>query len=835
MSVVSVKARSFILALFIRDDGERFLLGDKGYEFTEKQLHFAANSIENDEVQKQGADGVLVAGQVRRSAVQSFDGYVGDAANYASEIEQMRRDFIAFFAKNHHFRVIYVDVNKNAWQRKGGYLVDAPEVKELYQIHPEYHVGLNFEDVNYYKYDENAEGEEILANLLNVPLSDATEGGLVWDEDGAASEDAEIEVDGETATASGEFITVDDAVGAPLSSFSLKGNTEQDGTPTPDAPVAVQTVTGENVVRITGKNLLNTHATPASDRLSDAGISYTIADDGTITTSGTSTATYKNICFDITLPAGTYKFSGCPSGGTIDSYSFALQVGSTLYYDYGSGATFTLSGQTTVMAYPVRLGGNTGVDMNGKVFKPMITASTASQDYEAYQEQSYEVNLGKNLLDMSQTFTQGTIDTSGNIVPNNNTVLTDYIAVKGSTSYVLSQVQKTTSKTVKVNIVSYFDTSKTFIGRFQVLTLDPQTFTTPSNCGYIRFGYYTSNGLPIASWLDYVEELQLEQGTRPTPYADYFTPIELCKLGNYQDYIYKSGDDWYVHKETNKILVDGSENWQYPDSGTSYTFFQFSRNNFRSKYGASADFVASNSEVGFAKSDKFVQILGTSAAARLAQGISFSTEGNGWFRISVPNTVATTVDAFKTWLTSNNATVYYALATPTDTQITNQALIEQLEAILAAHAYAGTNNITTVIAAGNAQGELEIEYYTDYNWEIVGGGYIWSDGGSSGPTIVHNESIISVSPVWTVYGPALNPQLENTTTGESIQYVGMVADGQTLTIDMGEQTASLDGLNVVSNIAGSWIDLAVGRNVLVYSAGSSNVPDSEIGWSEIVG
>lgn len=248
MSVVSVKARSFILALFIRDDGERFLLGDNGYDFKDSQLHFVANTIENDEVVKQGADGVIVAGQVRRASVQSFDGYVGDATMAKETIEQMRRDFFAFFVKGHHFRVIYIDCNRNAWQRKGGYLVDAPEVKELWQIHPEYHVGLNFEDVNYYSYDEDADGNEILANLLDIPVSTAVAGGLVWDEDGAVSEDAVVDHDAESAGAQGKSVYINDAAEAPLSAFKLDGETSQNGTPTPDAPIPVQTVTGGGYV-----------------------------------------------------------------------------------------------------------------------------------------------------------------------------------------------------------------------------------------------------------------------------------------------------------------------------------------------------------------------------------------------------------------------------------------------------------------------------------------------------------------------------------------------------------------------------------------------------------
>jgi phage-related protein len=56
--------------------------------------------------------------------------------------------------------------------------------------------------------------------------------------------------------------------------------------------------------------------------------------------------------------------------------------------------------------------------------------------------------------------------------------------------------------------------------------------------------------------------------------------------------------------------------------------------------------------------------------------------------------------------------LYYALATPTDTEITNEALIAQLDALLnTARTYAGINNIFTITP--NEQGTLEITYYTE--------------------------------------------------------------------------------------------------------------------------
>lgn len=181
MAVPTVTTQGWILALFIRDDNTRFLLGSGAYEFKEDQQHFAANTYMNDVVEIQGNDGELLAGQVRRASVQSFDGYVGDATTSKADVENYRRQFFAFFQKNHLYTVVYVMCNGSAIQRRRGYIVDAPEVKELWQYQPEYHIALNFEDVNYYTYAEDENGNEIFSNYANIGSAAQDNGGLIWD------------------------------------------------------------------------------------------------------------------------------------------------------------------------------------------------------------------------------------------------------------------------------------------------------------------------------------------------------------------------------------------------------------------------------------------------------------------------------------------------------------------------------------------------------------------------------------------------------------------------------------------------------------------------------
>lgn len=168
--------------MMIRDDGERLLLGEAPFEFKEEQMHFSANSYENDIISVQGSDGYLLTGQVRRPSTQSFDGFVGDASNTKVQIESARRSFFQFFQKNHYYKVVYILPSGEAIARGEGFIVDAPEVQEFWQIHPEYHVALNFENTIYYLYEEDESGNETMKlRELVASQRSASSGGWVWD------------------------------------------------------------------------------------------------------------------------------------------------------------------------------------------------------------------------------------------------------------------------------------------------------------------------------------------------------------------------------------------------------------------------------------------------------------------------------------------------------------------------------------------------------------------------------------------------------------------------------------------------------------------------------
>ena len=522
----------YILALVKRDDGQRLLLGSGYYEFNKDQKHFNPNLFANDIVELQGADGQLLAGQVRRSTAQSFDGYIGDGTTAKTIVEQKRREFFLFFRKQHHYTVVYIMPDGTAIKRDRGYIVDAPAVQELYQVQPKWHVSLAFEDVNYYSYAEDDHGNETYSFEADLSLASVQGGGLIWDADGAIS------------TAAG------------LGNIRINGDTFQNGTPSPNNPVAVQTVTGQQTIAINGTN--------------------------------------------------------------------------------------------------------------------------------------YTVDLGAT---------------------------------------------------------------------------------------------------------------------------------ELCKLGTYQDYIWKDGDDWKVHKEIGTVVANASNDKTWTKSGQSTsTVFVSAWTNMRT-----GGFVHTLDDRLYAQCFSY---SGSTAVntARFNKNVG-STEYD-YLLLRFDISVFDTLDKVKTWLNNNPQTVYYQLATPTDTTITDAALIAQLEAVAEAMGEHGKPSSITPTGTN-----LPAIITGDLNGT---GGYEWEAAAGGGPSYITVNGVDDAMPVWYVTGPCANPTLTNSSTGISITWNGTVPSGQTLIVDMGAQTATMEGANVFQFISGSWLALSPGTNRIAYTAANTTT-GCKLYWNEIVG
>ena len=481
--------------------------------------------------------------------------------------------------------------------------------------------------------------------------------------------------------------------------------------PNPDYPQAVQTVTGEQTITICGKNLAP--ITAGSTTIQQLTIS--IDDNGVITLDGSTTnSLYFKLTNGVDSVLGTsiqtswssenvvndksgkvlsirYISGSCPNGGTAwRLFNGKNQVAQ--YYPQTSNieAAYTAAGGISCIALFV--GANLTYN-NYKVQVQLEEGSTATT-YEPYQDQSYEVNLGKNLYDKLSSTDGKRLDANGGEYTDSTFTLSAYIPVEPNTKYTLSGMPGSS-----YGHVATYDSSKTFVGRWYVGS-DPFTFTTQANARYIR----------IATPLVCKDSTQCERGSQATSYAAYFEPIELCKIGTYQDYIYKSGGKWYVRKEIGKFA--------FPDTGwaprtdatiTDGQVFRYS------------NYIAGEFATGSAGYSSHFRVVSSGSVIGTMRFINADTFGYN-VSISNANTGISSSDSWETkaakfnaWCSSNSPVCYYVKATPTDTEITNEALVAQLEALAAATMHNPQTNITTIYAGGNEQGTLSISYFTDKN------------------------------------------------------------------------------------------------------------------------
>ena len=336
--------------------------------------------------------------------------------------------------------------------------------------------------------------------------------------------------------------------------------------------------------------------------------------------------------------------------------------------------------------------------------------------------------VGKNLLGLQDTATtqqngvtisvqDGTISLDGTasvsfgvIVAN----LTEDLRLTNGIDYALSM------KTISGSVTRNFDVQLRDDSDANIILVNSSNFpvsrNTLSGVGK-KLRLYFASGTVLTN---YKIAFQIELGSTATAYEPYTAQdyevnlgtLELAKIGTYQDRIYKQGGKWYVEKQIGKMVLDGSESWKYYPI---YDGFRYRNASFNvSSNNPSEDLMCSHFTVATAR--------GPFLTAPVIKVYTLNTDSTYIFLCDGTSDV----DAFKTWLSNNTPTLYYALATPTTTEITNQALIDQLEALASASLNQGINNIFTEIATGNAMPTLELNWveWEKYNRHNV---YIWND------------------------------------------------------------------------------------------------------------
>ena len=166
-------------------------------------------------------------------------------------------------------------------------------------------------------------------------------------------------------TATGEAVTVDDSAQDILYGLKLYGKSVQDGTPSPENPVPIESV--EDVtVSVYGENLFD-----KSKCTNKGGMTVTQNADGSITVSGTPANAYANVCdYRMRLPAGTYKVAS-----NNDKSGIYLQV--TANGENFINRTFTLSAPTVAI---IKVQNGMSVDPVDVTLRPYLIRGSAEPE-----------------------------------------------------------------------------------------------------------------------------------------------------------------------------------------------------------------------------------------------------------------------------------------------------------------------------------------------------------------------------------------------------------------------------------------------------------------------
>lgn len=135
---------------------------------------------------------------------------------------------------------------------------------------------------------------------------------------------------------------------------------------------------------------------------------------------------------------------------------------------------------------------------------------------------------------------------------------------------------------------------------------------------------------------------------------------ELCKIDGYQDHIYKGGNVWYVHKEVGKTDL-ATETWTKGGTGGGGAIYMVCSSISNIKY------VPNNRTLGSGLAENYT--------LRVGSGLS----GNSAVYQLAIDTTRVGVNVGFTQVTPSGL-FYYALATPTDTPITDPVTLAFLEA-----------------------------------------------------------------------------------------------------------------------------------------------------------
>ena len=501
----------------------------------------------------------------------------------------------------------------------------------------------------------------------------------------------------EKVTTEDGYAQINDSSNRRLNNMIIRGNSEQ--------------------IKTTGKNLLLIYKQTQTVN----GITLTYDNDNKVIIANGTATSRTNIALGVfDFKKGiTYKFVGCPKGGSVDTL-YHIEPNGGLFFDIGNGATYTPSEDklNTLIYFVV----TKGVVLNNLVIKPMITTdlNVTYDDYEPYTggkpspspEYPQEIKAvnelsgvmsGKNLLKP-----HGSYPRTGHGITFN--LMNDGIHVNGkctgSSWYTFIYSDTLQAGTYYINGIKGASNS-----RYQVLLYKNDViigYITINNFKlvlkekakielslYVYSGYGTFNDLVLPYMICRNEnDLYLYTPYQGQSLLNYTLQNPLYKLSDVYDYIdFNRGK---IVRNIGVITFDGSDDEDIrlsPPDGSRRVYLYLFRNSILSIENINP----------YCKSNMFKFTNLWTDGVMSHNHLFFVSSTN----IYVSYNEITSLNDFKTWLNKNPITVCYQLATPTEEDIPAE-LLSQLKEL---QTYVTTTNV--MFEASDVYPIVDLEYIAD--------------------------------------------------------------------------------------------------------------------------
>lgn len=362
-----------------------------------------------------------------------------------------------------------------------------------------------------------------------------------------------------------------------------------------------------------------------------------------------------------------------------------------------NGTSFVLNDMVKANIKDYELRGNTTQNGTPTPDNPVaIQTATGNQEINVF---------GKNLISVLDEEFSKTYSSQYSI---QSIVLNNEIKLEANKQYTIQFKIKSNNSSIFNKIYLYatgFVTIKelTFYGRTTTNYEEKTaTFTLSEDAILSRIGFQNED-VDTFSFKD----IQIEFGSTASEYEKFtqqtktisLGDIELNKIGDYQDRIYKQCNKWYLEKNINKVILNSTMNWSLSQTNTDTL-------RFGSNVALTNGLPTNSIKI---ICNKFVNGSSTTDNGDYEHIRSAISEFPEYLFININKTRVENLDKFKNWLNNNNVIVYYILETPITTEITDTALISQLEDVY--NIILNENN--TIIINGNLPSDTLVIGYAD--------------------------------------------------------------------------------------------------------------------------